>query len=53
MTLHTHAKHDHVHGPGGGHPGVPHGDHVVYAVASHRHHSHGAHCDDHGEATVT
>jgi hypothetical protein len=42
-----HAK-DHVHGPGCGHPAVPHGDHVDYVVQGHLHHAHGGHCDDHG-----
>lgn len=39
---------DHVHGPGCGHPAVPHGDHVDYLVDGHLHHPHGDHCDDHG-----
>lgn len=39
---------DHVHGPGCGHPAVPHGDHVDYLVNGHLHHPHGTHCDDHG-----
>jgi DNA-binding transcriptional ArsR family regulator len=39
---------DHVHGPGCGHPAVPHGDHVCYLVDGHLHHPHGDHCDDHG-----
>ncbi len=38
----------HVHGPGCGHPSVPHGDHVDYLVNGHLHHPHGDHCDDHG-----
>ncbi len=39
---------DHVHGPGCGHPAVPHGDHVCYLVGSHLHHPHAGHCDHHG-----
>ncbi len=42
-----HAK-DHAHGPGCGHPAVPHGDHTDYLVGDHLHHTHGNHCDDHG-----
>ncbi|MCG3173287.1 MAG: hypothetical protein GMKNLPBB_01465 [Myxococcota bacterium] len=38
----------HQHGPGCGHPAVPHGDHVDYLVNGHLHHPHGGHCDDHG-----
>ncbi len=43
---------DHVHGPGCGHPAVPHGDHVDYLVNGHLHHPHGDHCDDHGPLTM-
>lgn len=39
---------DHVHGPGCGHPAVPHGDHVDYLVDGHLHHPHNGHCDNHG-----
>ncbi|MGF1466678.1 MAG: hypothetical protein ACFCGT_11135 [Sandaracinaceae bacterium] len=39
---------DHVHGPGCGHPAVPHGDHVDYLVDGHLHHPHDGHCDHHG-----
>lgn len=47
---HACAGHDtaHQHGPGCGHPQVPHGDHLDYLVAGHLHHAHGGHCDDHG-----
>lgn len=38
----------HAHGPGCGHPSVPHGDHVDYLVDGHLHHAHADHCDDHG-----
>jgi hypothetical protein len=38
----------HVHGPGCGHPAIPHGDHVDYLVSGHLHHPHGSHCDNHG-----
>src|SRR5437868_2925560 len=42
----------HVHGPGCGHPAVPHGDHIDYLVDGHLHHPHGDHCDDHGPLKV-
>ena len=42
----------HVHGPGGGHEAVPHGDHTDYLVDGHLHHPHGDHCDDHGQLSV-
>jgi len=38
----------HKHGPGCGHPAVPHGDHTDYLVGSHLHHPDRGHCDDHG-----
>lgn len=38
----------HTHGPGCGHPAVPHGDHIDYLVDGRLHHPHGDHCDDHG-----
>jgi len=38
----------HVHGPGCGHPAVPHDEHVDYLVDGHLHHPHDGHCDDHG-----
>ena len=48
------AGHDkaHVHGPGCGHPAVPHGDHIDYLVDGRLHHPHGDHCDDHGPLKV-
>jgi hypothetical protein len=51
---HAGGGHDrtHVHGPGCGHPAVPHGDHVDYLVDGHLHHPHGDHCDDHGPLPV-
>jgi hypothetical protein len=42
----------HVHGPGCGHPAVPHGDHVDYLVDGHLHHPHDGHCDNHGAVAV-
>lgn len=42
----------HVHGPGCGHPAIPHGDHVDYLVDGHLHHPHGDHCDVHGSIQV-
>lgn len=49
-TGHVCASHasDHQHGPGCGHPAVPHGDHVDYLVDGHLHHPHDGHCDHHG-----
>jgi hypothetical protein len=38
----------HKHGPGCGHPAVPHGDHTDYLMEGPLHHPHGDHCDDHG-----
>lgn len=43
---------DHVHGPGCGHPAVPHGDHIDYLVDGHLHHQHNGHCDNHGKVQV-
>jgi len=47
---HNCGAHDraHKHGPGCGHPAVPHGDHVDYLVNGHLHHPDGGHCDNHG-----
>jgi hypothetical protein len=42
----------HRHGPGCGHDGVPHGDHVDYVVGGHLHHPCHEHCDDHGPVKV-
>ena len=39
--------HDHVHGPGCGHPSVHHGDHVDYIHEGHLHAPHGDHYDEH------
>jgi zinc transport system permease protein len=39
--------HPHEHGPGCGHPAVPHGDHVDYVHGGHRHAPHGPHYDEH------
>lgn len=44
---HLDTEHRHQHGPGCGHPVVPHGDHVDYLHDGHRHAVHGAHYDDH------
>ncbi|TVQ89244.1 MAG: hypothetical protein EA397_15845 [Deltaproteobacteria bacterium] len=51
---HDCAGHDsgHEHGPGCGHPAVPHGDHVDYLVDGHLHHPHGDHCDNHGPVAL-
>jgi hypothetical protein len=43
----------HAHGPGCGHPAVPHGDHVDYLVDGRLHHQHGDHCDDHGPLDIS
>lgn len=42
-----HAQHDHKHGPGCGHTGIRHGDHVDYLHDGHLHHPHGDHVDEH------
>lgn len=39
--------HGHQHGPGCGHIGVEHGDHVDYLHDGHRHAVHGGHYDEH------
>ena len=39
----------HEHGEGCGHEAVPHGDHVDYVHAGHRHALHGGHWDEHGD----
>ncbi|GAB76927.1 zinc transport system permease protein [Austwickia chelonae] len=39
--------HEHDHGPGCGHPAVPHGDHVDYLHDGHLHAPHGDHYDEH------
>jgi zinc transport system permease protein len=44
---HLAVEHRHEHGPGCGHPAVPHGDHLDYLHDGHRHAVHGAHYDDH------
>lgn len=47
-TNHTEAEdHLHRHGPGCGHPAIPHDDHVDYLHDGHRHAVHGAHYDEH------
>lgn len=40
-------EHAHEHGPGCGHPAVPHEDHVDYLHHGHRHAPHGDHYDEH------
>ena len=40
-------RHDHEHGPGCGHPGVTHEDHVDYLHDGHRHAPHEGHYDEH------
>jgi hypothetical protein len=42
----------HQHGPGCGHPSVPHGDHTDWLVDGRLQHMHGGHCDDHGAVDV-
>jgi zinc transport system permease protein len=44
---HPALEHHHEHGPGCGHPTVPHGDHVDYLHDGHLHAPHGAGYDDH------
>jgi zinc transport system permease protein len=41
--------HLHVHREGCGHPVVPHDDHLDFLHDGHRHASHGAHYDEHGD----
>ncbi len=43
----------HKHGKDCGHAAIPHGDHMDYLVDGHLHHSHGDHCDDHGEVQLS
>ena len=43
----VHAAHEHDHGPGCGHEGFTHGDHVDYAHDGHRHAADGDHYDEH------
>ena len=38
MSCSMHPTHDHRHGPGCGHPGIRHGDHVDYVHDGHLHH---------------
>lgn len=53
MSEHAiHQTHEHVHGPGCGHPAVQHDGYVDYLHDGHLHHPHGNHCDDHGKLTV-
>lgn len=47
MSGHEHAAHDHVHGPGCGHPAIVHEGHVDFAHDGHLHHPHGDHIDEH------
>jgi hypothetical protein len=44
---HTHANHDHRHGPGCGHTGVRHGDHTDYLHDGHLHHAAGGAVEEH------
>ena len=46
-TIHTDSEHIHQHGPGCGHTGVRHGDHVDYLHDGHLHHHHENHYDEH------
>jgi hypothetical protein len=43
----VHPDHRHSHGPGCGHTGVAHGDHVDYLHEGHLHHPHEGHVDEH------
>lgn len=40
-------EHEHVHGPGCGHPAVVHESHLDFLHDGHLHHPHGDHVDDH------
>ena len=44
---HTHANHNHQHGPGCGHTGVKHGDHTDYLHDGHLHHANGGAVEEH------
>ena len=44
MTGH---EHEHVHGPGCGHPAIVHEGHVDFVTDGHLHHPHGDHIDEH------
>ena len=44
---HTHANHDHQHGPGCGHTGVRHEDHTDYLHDGHLHHADGGAVEEH------
>ena len=46
-TPHTHADHDHQHGPGCGHTGVEHEGHVDYLHDGHLHHPDGGQVEEH------
>jgi hypothetical protein len=47
MACQPHAKHDHKHAAGCGHPQVLHRDHKDTLHDGHLHHQHGDHVDDH------
>lgn len=47
MSHHTHAAHDHTHGPGCGHTAIRHDGHVDYLHDGHLHHPHADHVDEH------
>lgn len=48
----TAAPHDHVHGPGCGHPPISHAGHTDFLVGGRLEHPHGDHNDDHGTVDV-
>lgn len=52
-TIHTDSDHIHTHGPGCGHTGVQHEDHVDYLHDGHLHHHHENHYDEHSIAVTT
>jgi hypothetical protein len=45
--MNEHESHPHVHGPGCGHSGVRHGDHVDYLHDGHLHHMQGGNTQEH------
>lgn len=47
MAAHTHADHDHTHGPNCGHTAVNHNGHVDYLHDGHLHHQSGAKVEEH------
>jgi hypothetical protein len=47
MTTTEHSQHTHQHGPGCGHTGIRHGDHIDYVHDGHLHHAGGGRVYEH------